>query len=324
MFFARRSLSRASAMALVAASLAACSDSTRTRELTPEELEAVGSAIALEIEGAVSQLTVSGAMGTTEEPAFSLRSPSAGAVLGRAAYRLQRATSPVRTQTTGADCGTPSQDPPVDTDGDNVPDNLSITFSLPACHIAWEDGSMDLTGQFRISDPTPGTAGMALGFALDNFRVAFSGTDFSGWVVRNGSASVAATATGLSQTHDWTESARVAGFPGLAVSIDWTATFAAAQDQTITPGAPLPDGTYVPGGTIHFQHGDAASTLTVTTTTALQYSAACAAGVAEGTATTPFSSGEVRVAFSGQQGRGYALVTYASCGFATVSYVAAP
>ena len=70
-----------------------------------------------------------------------------------------------------------SQSPPVDSDGDQVPDNFSVTFSLPACHYQDLTDTYDITGVLSISDPQPGTAGMALNFGLQNFKLAFSGSN---------------------------------------------------------------------------------------------------------------------------------------------------
>lgn len=317
MLYSRRSVARAGALTLAAASLAACSDSTAPRDLSVEELQTVAEAVAFEMEGSVMQLTAQDAMGSVDAPVFSLRSRTARRMLRNDPLSLR-----LSAQVAGDECGVPSQTPPTDTDADGVPDNFSLTFALPACHFTDVDGSMDMTGVVRVSDPQPGTSGMALTFSLDDFRVAFSGAEMSGHVFRDGTTSVSASETGLSQMMDWTESAEVTGHPALGVDIDWTATFAAAEGQSIIAGQPLPDGLYVPNGTVQYREGRIRSALAVSTPTPLQYSAACAAGVIEGTAVTPFTGGEARVAFAGPEGRGFVRVTYANCDYATVAFVA--
>ncbi|HVE78611.1 MAG TPA: hypothetical protein VNA89_07110 [Gemmatimonadaceae bacterium] len=321
----RRLIARAGALTLAAATLTACSDSTGPLDLTPDEFASLGESIATQIEGGVFQLTADDATGSVSGPTFSLQSGSRARTLrlrtarpaaNRIGFQLQAMGD------VGTECGVPSQNPPTDTDSDNVPDNLSITFALPACHYVDVDGTMDLTGVMRLSDPTPGTAGMALNYALDNLRIAFSNGDFSGTVTQNGTASVSATATGLSQMQSWTQSARVNGFPSVGVDLDWVATFAAAEGQTITPGAALPDGVYQPGGSVEYREGNRASSFTVTTVEPLQYSAACAAAVVDGTGYTPFTGGQVRVEFSDAGRAGHVTVSYIGCDFATVQYVA--
>jgi hypothetical protein len=320
MTLSSRSITRAGALTLAALTFAACSDSTAPLDVSPEQLEAIGQTMAVEIESGVLQLTAQDAMGTVDAPAFSVQHRPAN--LGGAAFNLQRAAGyPVSLQVVDPQCGVPSQDPPTDSDVDQVPDNLTITFALPACHFSDASGSFDLTGVIRVTDPMPGTAAMAFNMAVDNFRITFSGTDLSGFVRRDGLTSVVATQTGLSQTVSWLESAQITGFPSLGVDIDWSATFAAAQGGTITHGEPLPDGVYHPNGSFDFRQGDRSAHFTVTTVEPLQYSATCAAGVVAGTTLAPFMAGKVRVAVSNDGNLGYAEVTYVDCNEASVLYV---
>jgi hypothetical protein len=321
MTLSSRSITRAGALTLAALTFAACSDSTGPLDISPEQLEAIGQTMAFEIESGALQLTAQDAMGTVDAPAFSIQSRIPGN-LGGAAFNLQRAAGhPISLQVVDPECGVPSQDPPTDSDADQVPDNLTITFALPACRFVDASGSFELTGAIRVSDPLPGTAAMAFNMALDNFRFAFSMPEGSGFVRRDGLTSVLANESGLSQTVSWLESAQISGYPSVGADIDWSATFAAAQGATITPGEPLPDGVYQPNGSFEFRQANRSAHFTVTTVEPLQYSAECAAGVAAGTALSPFSSGKVRVAVSNDGDMGYAEVTYAACDEASVLYV---
>jgi hypothetical protein len=316
------SFKRAGAVTLTALTLA-CGDSTSPLPVTPEVLEAMGQAMAIELETGVMQLTADDAMGNVDAPQFSVQRRTPRSFAGLALNVQRTSGRPVSFQVVDPECGTPSQTPPTDTDGDHVPDNLEITFSLPACHFTDASGTFDLTGIIRLTDPLPGTAGMQFNMATDNFRITFASTDLSGYVRRDGLTSVAADQSGLSQTVSWLESARISGFPPILIDIDWTATFAAAQGSAITPGQPLPNGTFVPNGTFQFRTGDAAAHLNVTTVQPLQYSAECAAGVVAGTAISPFSAGKVRVGVANDAARGFAEITYSACSEATVLFVAA-
>ena len=310
----RSSLGRIGVLTLAALSLAACGESTAPMKVSPEQLQSMGEAIAAEMESGVMQLTAQDVMSNTGgAPTFS-RLPSSAGMMTRGPAFSRFASSAA----SELDCGVPSENPPTDTDGDKVPDNFTVTFALPACHFADQQSSIDVTGALRISDPQPGTSGMALSFSLDNFRLAFSGTDGSGVLLRDGSASVSASAGGLSQTQDWTEAAEITGVQTATASVNWTASFAAAQGQTITPGQPLPDGAYLANGSVGYEAGNRSASFSVTTLTALQYSAACAAGMADGSALTPFTAGKIRVAVTGQDGAGYVEVTYFACNAATV------
>ena len=316
-----RSLSRAGALVLVTSVAVACGDSTSPLNLDPEEFRAVGESIALELENSAVLLTADGAMAEADpEPAaLSLGSATSQRVLGGAMFSVARLRP--KMQTSGESCGDPSQEPPTDTDGDGVPDNLTITFRLPDCHVVFEDGFMDMTGLFRISDPTPGTAGFALNFGMDNFRVVLDGPDGRITLNQDGTTSVSASASGLSQMQDWTQSASVAGFGSFGMAMDWTNTFAAAAGQSIVVGEPLPNGLFAANGTLRYNEGRRVAVLNVETVEPLVYDAACAAGYNEGTMMSPFADGVVDVFFSGDQGNGYVRISFGGCNEATVEFV---
>jgi hypothetical protein len=320
MFLSRRVLARAGVLAFGALTLAACSDSsTAPLPVTPDQLQSVGESAAMEIESAMSSITAQDVMNTNGgAPSFSRVPHTAPAMirgLSLNRYAMSRSTTDI------SQCGVASQDPPVDTDGDLVPDNFSVTFSLPACHFADASDTYDVTGVLRVSDPQPAAAGMSLSFALDNFKLAFSGTNGSGYVSRNGSASVSVTTGGLSQSATWTDNAVLTGVASASDNINWTNTFVAAEGQSITAGRSLPDGAYSPNGSVTIHQGNRQASFSVTTIDPLQYSASCAAGVAEGTSLSPFSAGRVRVAVSNQENSGYVDVTYSGCNSATVTLV---
>lgn len=317
MSISRRTFARAGVLAIGALTLASCSDSgTAPLNVTPDQLQQIGASVATELEGGVAELTGQDVMSTNGgAPTFS-RVPRSAATMTRG-LSFSRSSS----ATDIAQCGVASQTPPVDTDGDLIPDNWTLTFSLPACHFADQTNSYDITGALHITDLQPTIPSLALSFGLDNFKISFSGANGSGYVSRNGNASVTASASGLSQTESWTEAAVLTGVTSVTVGINWSATFVAAQGQSITAGQVLPDGTYSPNGTVSFRQGNRVASFTVTTIDPLQYSAACAAGIAAGTSLSPFTGGHIRVDVTSQQGSGYADVTYAACNSATVTLV---
>jgi hypothetical protein len=323
MTITRHFLARSGLFTLGAVVLVSCGESTSPLNVQPEHLQSMGDAVAAEVEVGVMQLTAGDVLATTGGVPSLSRVPASSPMLSRGLVFNRVGASGVTAarSVTDVSCGVPSQDPPVDTDGDHVPDNFSITFSLPACHFAETGSSMDITGVLRVSDPFPGTAGLALNTSLDNFRINFSGDQGSGSIFRNGTLGVAASSSGLSQSVDWTEGAQFTGMPAIIADINWTASFAAAQGQSIVAGSPLPDGTYQVNGTVGYKEGRRTAGFSITTLEPLQYSASCAAGVAQGSAMTPFTAGKVRVAVTSQEGRGYAEVTYAACNAANVLVV---
>lgn len=316
-----RFATRAVLAPVVALSLVACSESLRPLEVSPEEFESIGQAVALQIEMGAAQLTAAEAIGQAGAPQFSMHSARRAQVSGAAFLVRRYAGSSIRAQAVSTECGVPSQDPPVDSDDDYVPDNLVVTFSLPACHFADATGYFDLTGALRVWDPMPGTPAVAFNMSADNFKVTFDMDDIAGFVRRDGLTSVVASANGLSQTVSWLESARIDGVPAIGADIDWTATFAVAQGQSIVPGAPLPDGAYSPNGSFRYRVGPREASFTVTTLSPLQYNAGCATGVQDGSALTPFMGGTIRIAYATQGRSGAVEVTYNDCWGANVQYV---
>ena len=313
MTFSRHDLARAGAFTLVTLALAACSDSTSPLPVSSAQLQSMGESVASEIENGVRQLTAADVMATTGG------APTASRIPAGSGLSLSRAFSPSYSRSVGAaatdvSCGVPSETVPTDTDGDQVPDNFSITFALPACHSTdGQGGSIDITGALLVSDPFPATPSLALNFGLDHFRIAFSGIDGTGAVSRNGSATVAVSASSLSQSMAWTDALEFTGAPKISADINWTGSFVAAQGQSLASGQPLPDGAYQANGTITYHEGRRVASFKVTTITPLQYSASCAAG-----SMTPFSVGHVVVEVTSSGGNGYADVTYSGCNMATV------
>ena len=320
MTLSRRVLARAGVLAFGALTLAACSDSsTAPLNVTPQQLQSVGQSTATEIEGAIASITAQDVMNNNGgAPSFSRvprSAPATMSILSLDRYAVSRSTTDI------AQCGAPSQNPPVDTDGDKVPDNLSVLFATPACSFTSGTDSYDVTGTLRVSDPSPSTPEMALNFALDNFKLTFSGTNGSGYVSRNGTASVNVSSGSLTQSATWTDNAVLTGVASASDDINWTNVFVVAQGQSITAGQPLPDGAYSPSGSVTIHQGGRQATFSVTTVDALQYSASCAAGVAAGTSLTPFTSGRIHVAVSNQQKSASVDITYSNCSSATVTLV---
>jgi len=181
MSISRRTLVRAGVLAIGALTLAACNDSsTSPLNVTPDQLQAIGESVATELEGGAAQLTAQDVINTNGgAPTFS-RVPRSTATMFRG-LSLSRTAGAADV----AQCGVASQNPPVDSDGDMIPDNWSLTFALPACHFADQTNSYDVTGVLHITDTQPGTAGLALNFGLDNFKLSFSGINGSGYVSRS-------------------------------------------------------------------------------------------------------------------------------------------
>ena len=316
----RRSLTRAGVVAL-GALLAACSDSsTAPLQVTPDVLHSMGDNVATQIESAISTLTAQDVMNTTGgAPSFSrVPQTSANMLRGLSFSRSTPGLLMNSTATTNSSCGVASETTPTDSDGDGVPNDFTITFALPACHIVDQQSgnTIDVTGAFHISDPTS-AAGFGLNFGLTNFKVAFNGQTGSGYVTQNGNGSVTLSSSVLQQTENWDLAAVLTGIQSASASITWNGSFTAASGQTLSAGHSLPDGSYSPNGTFAYHEGNRVATFSIQTIDPLQYSAACAGNGS----LSPFTAGRVRVAVSNQQNSGYVDVSYANCNTATITLV---
>ncbi|MFN2397978.1 MAG: hypothetical protein ABR543_04950 [Gemmatimonadaceae bacterium] len=295
------------AVCMLAAGLAitGCSDSSGPqRPLTPEQTADIGLAVSSQIGLSVSSLLASNVANGV----------GGGLPLASMAYARPLRASPGMARGSVA-CGTPSQDPIVDTDGDVVPDDVTITFALPECHFGQGTESLEITGALRLSDPTPQSAGFSFNLSLAGMRLVFSGAEGSGSITHNGTQSVNASSTGLSQNHSMTFTAAVTGEPAASFSSTWGATFVPAVGSSISYDQPLPDGAYSAIGTVSYARGPEHFSFALVTSTALQYDASC-------TGDHPFRSGEVRAVLTGNDGSGYVRVQFQNCAEPSVTFVA--
>lgn len=295
----------AAAILVVGLAIAGCSDSSGPQQaLTPEETADIGLAVSAQLGLSVSSLLASNVANGV----------GGGLPLSSMAYGRPLRSSTGMTRG-NAQCGIPSQDPIVDSDGDVVPDDVIITFALPECHFAQGTESIDITGALRLADPTPQSAGFSFNLTLANMRLIFSGSDGSGTITHNGTQSVSASSTGLSQNHSMTFTAAVTGEPTISFSSAWGASFVPAIGSTIVADQPLPSGAYSAIGTVSYARGSDNFSFSLVTSTALRYDANC-------TGDNPFRSGEVRAVLTGNDGRGYVRVRYQDCAEPNVVFVA--
>jgi len=291
------------AASMAALIVSACSDASgpEPRVLTDEETQSIGFAVQAMVSSSMGSMTSDGAVSTS------------GGALGMASREGGLALEPL-----SSGCPSPSQDPIVDSDGDAVPNDVTFTFALPACHFGdGGPGTVDLTGTLRVVDPSPQTAAHAFNATLTNLRLAFTGQAESGAVTQTGNLAVSASGSGLAQTHTMTWVAEVSGQPTTTITSSWNATFAPAAGQSLVIGAPLPDGTFNPSGSMSWSHGNEQLTMAVEATTPLQYDAECASSG------SPFSAGQLRVLFSTTQVRGFVQLTYAGCADPQIVFIAA-
>jgi hypothetical protein len=295
-----------SAWLLAAAGIAGCSDSTGPdRPLTPEEAEALGFSIATEVETSLGALLANGLLSGVE-------SQTAGA----ARPRLNGASLAAVAE---PECSTPSQNPILDDDEDQVPNDVTFGFTVANCTFQLPGGSMSISGSIRLSDPFPQTSGFSYNGTVTNLRVSFTGEEGTFSVTQNGSVSVTVDASQLTLTQSFVSAVSASGVPGGAsITNTLSATFTPAAGSALVVGQPLPDGVFIPSSSITISQAGQGGVFTLSAPTPLQYSAECAAS-----AISPFTAGELRATISTTEGNGYVRIRYTDCGEPDVLFIAA-
>ncbi len=299
---------RAAPAAALILALAACrGDSTApSTSLSAEETASIGSVIASGIELSMTSLSPDAVIGGR----FSVTAPVAGGnpALGLRSLALTTTTS----------CGAPSQNPIEDTDADHVPNDVTISFTLPDCHFGDQLASLDITGSVRLVDPAPAAPGFAMNTTFTNLRFTVTRLGTTAWLNTSGTRAVSASSSGLSLSDNLTITADSAGH-SLGKLVDtYGATFTPVSGQSLAIGQPLPNGAFAPSGGLAWSRGEVSYSFSLVTATPLQYNASC--GVASG---SRFSAGEVHAVISANGKRGYLRLTWRDCGAPVALFVPA-
>jgi hypothetical protein len=303
-------LTRATLAAFATLTFAACSDSTGPSDRVPDPQMSEDAAYLITGE----LLTALGSL----NPDVAMSSPTMPLLVNRAATERDPRVVAARLASAPEDCGTLSPAVPADGDGDGIPDALTVTYTLPDCHIEDEFGSMDITGSMYLEDDTPTVAGMSFSLAMNAIRVAVTDPEFGTiTVTRDGTGSVDHTASRLAQVYDFSTLVRAQGVSA-RVATEWELDFDAAPGSSIVAGEPLPDGTYAPSGTTVIEQMRDRYTFVVSAPTPLAYSATCAADPFM--YDNPFTAGVLRVDAAGAEGDGYVEVVYSECLEPTITY----
>lgn len=239
------------------AALAACSEPATTPgpALSQAQADSLGDVVVANVQNELDAATASAGLGFVPGAGFS--SP-----------RLSPSTLCVPDI---------SPQPPVDSDGDRVPDSLRITFT--DCVLGFGDHADTLRGTIDIVDPTPTATDHSLKQAFTDFARIF--VDRHGQTVSstvNGSREAIRDSSELSQHDADFRTDYVFGNGDMASDVrNWDVVFTTDVDGSIMRDAPLPDGTLTVDGTSTLtRNGATAFQLQATTTAPLHYDATCA------------------------------------------------
>lgn len=257
------------------------------QSLSDAEAQLVGREVAGEVEGVAESFTLGGLL----EPSFS----SAGIGAGVGVYPIPM-----------TNCPTITPNPPVDTDGDRVPDDVTLSFTLPDCSFTRNGATFEITGTIRITDPSATDFGIRVVFTdLQHKFTRESGAFFLNRL--NGARQVLRSSSAFS-LHDSTTSDLESSEHGAAqLAKAWVVTFGADAGGTLDQRRRLPSGDLTVDGSMTRTRGTASHSFAVTTVTPLHHDATC-------TTRPTFTSGELTVVKTGPDGTVTIHIVFNGCG----------
>lgn len=198
-----------------------------------------------------------------------------------------------------------------DPDADGVPTAAIYTYNC--MNIQYFGVAANITGVANISDPSADPNVKGFDSQVKDLRLeltgAYKGRDFS--EKRNGTRNPRITPTGLTFQHDLSILRDYQGAYGVDKTVlignklNWV--FTPADGATIVFDQPLPSGSVNASGVFSFDRDTFEKRFDVTTTTPLQYDAAC-------DQLPRYTAGALQVARSSSTGEATITITYTGCG----------
>lgn len=264
--------------------------------------QAEAQAIAEEMQGEVEAISAGATVTDLLSPSFPAPPGALRAFRGPLSFR------------SNPGCPTLSEDPPTDTDGDGVPDNLVITFDPAACTFTFGRASMELSGMVTISDPTATDNGLRVVFGALQQKTTVDDKFFQRnldgvWQLISGPSGFAATD---STTAAHSSSSR----PTATLAKAWQVDFVVEAGSTFSRRARLPSGDLTVDGTTIRTFDTFTREFSVETVVPLHRDVTC-------TAANKVVSGEINLMHTGSHGSTSVNIVFNGCGVdPTVSVVA--
>jgi hypothetical protein len=211
-------------------------------------------------------------------------------------------------------CVTISPNPPTDTDGDGIPDTVTMT-AQPNCSFTDDSLTFSISGSLIEGDQTPTVPDADYTATANNMVIGFSSGGDSATIGLNGTATVTETTGSLSQNNDLTLTLMSTGSDTVNATYgqNWMVTFT-YTGSTLLGSSQLPSGTLNITGTTNYSGNGNSYALAITTPTALTFDPSC------GTS-SQVTAGAVQATFSGTSGADYVTLTWTGCGAPTVDFV---
>jgi hypothetical protein len=259
------------------------------QSLSDAEARLVGREVAGEVEDVAGSFTFVGLLW----PSF----PSAGIA----------ATSGIQPAPM-ANCPTITPNPPLDTDGDRVPDDVTLSFTLPDCSLTRNGATSEITGSIHITDPSATDFGIRAVFTdLQHKLTQASGAFFLSRLNGPRQALRSGGGAGFSLMDSTTADRESSEHGAAQLAKAWVLSFVADAGQTVTQERGLPGGDLSVEGRTTWTRQDVSHSFSVATVTPLHHDATCATRPA-------FTSGELTVVKTGPDGTVTIHVVFNGCG----------
>ena len=252
------------------------------------EARLVGNEVAGEVEDVAGSFTLTGIL----QPTF----PSAGIP---ASSGIQPAPM--------VNCPTITPNPPVDTDGDRVPDDVTLSFTLPDCSFTARNGAtFEITGMIHVTDPSATDFGIRVDFTDLQHKLTQPGGAF--FLSRlNGARQALRSGAGFSLIDSTTADRESSEHGAAQLAKAWVVSFVADAGQTVSHDRRLPSGDLTVQGNTTWTRGGVSRSFTVSTETPLHHDATC-------TERPAFTSGELVIVKTGPDGTVTIHVVFNGCG----------
>ena len=251
--------------------LVACNTRGISREFTDDEVNDIGSSVTNEVGASTDSMSLSDVItgGGVEPIAPAAIAPVAGPC---ASFNVPPSIlNPDNT--------------PKDTDGDGVPDLLSLSYDAVNCTRTFFGGSRTLSGLVQVEDPQPSVKNGSYEETLQNFTRTTVLLGKTTTETRNGTRSLINSGnTSLTKTHDLTLDLNLPGRAfDLYVRNAMQLSFTARVPGTVNLKRPLPAGTLVATGSTEWARASQPRRgFSVATTSVISYDPSCEQPLVDG------------------------------------------
>lgn len=210
-------------------------------------------------------------------------------------------------------CVTRSPDPAANSDADPVPDSVRLTYA--DCIFSRPTVTVELNGIVDVLDLHPTVADHAIKWVVIDFTrdVTHLISGETTTSVENGTRIVSANSSVLQ--HQLIDFRTHLTFPNGSTAShekDWSATFTADVEGSISPRQALPSGTWVINGTSAWTHGERSASLSISTEVPLHYNAECQEA-------PKFDAGKLVITMTRGDRTATVTIEYIACGQYTVT-----